>query len=68
MLDKTQASVAQSTVVNATNLACAIASQVLGVSIPNQVHGESVTRNTINRLVIEDIRQTHMIQENGNAA
>lgn len=67
MLDKTQASVAQTTVANATNLACAIASRVLGVSIPDKLHGESVTRNTINRIVIEDIRQTHMSQGNTNA-
>ena len=60
MLDKTQASVAQSTVANATNLACAIASQVLGVSIPDQLHGENITRNTINRIVIDEIRATHI--------
>lgn len=68
MLDKTQASVAQSTVANATHLACAIASRVLGVSIPNQLHGESVARNTINRIVVEKIRQTQLDQGTTNAA
>jgi RNase P protein component len=67
MLDKTQASVAQSTVVNATNLACAIAAHVLGVSIPDQLHGESVTRNTIKRIVLDDIRQTTMAKEKTHA-
>lgn len=67
MLDKTQASVAQSTVANATHLACAIASKVLGVSIPDKLHGENITRNTINRIVVSEIRQTHMHQENTNA-
>lgn len=66
MLDKTQASVAQSTVVNATNLASAIASKVLGVCINEQVHGEAVTRNTISRLVIEEIKEKHM-KERSNA-
>lgn len=67
MLDKTQASVAQSTVVNATNLACAIASRVLGVNLPDQIHSEAITRNTINRVVIADIRQTLMSKEKTHA-
>jgi hypothetical protein len=60
MLDKTQASIAQSTVVNATNLAVAIASRVVGETIPDEIHGESVTRNTINRIVIDEMRNKHI--------
>ena len=60
MLDKVQASVTQSTIVNATNLACAIVSRVAGVSFPNKVHGESITRNTINRYVLESIKLKHL--------
>lgn len=65
MLDKTQASVVQSTVVNATNLVAAIASKVLGTSIPNVVHGEAVTRNSINRMVIAQMRQTFFNKQGG---
>lgn len=66
MLDKTQASVAQSTVVNATNLAAAISSKLLGVHINDAVHGQAVTRNTINRLVIEEIKKELMKEEPHN--
>lgn len=65
MLDKTQASVVQSTVVNATNLVAAIASRVLGVSIPNVFHGEAVTRNSINRMVLAELRQTFFNKQGG---
>ncbi len=67
MLDKTQASVTQNTIINATNLAVAIASKVLGNTIPDKLHGESVTRNTINKLVLADIRQAHMTKGVNNA-
>lgn len=67
MLNKAQASVVQSTVVNATNLAVAIASQVLGNTIPEEIHGEAVTRNTINRIVIDEIRHLFLNQGDNNA-
>ncbi len=68
MLDKEKASVVQSTVVNATNFVAAIASKVLGTSIPDTVHGQAVTRNTINRMVIGEIRKTHIDNKGaGNA-
>ena len=59
MLDKTQSAVVQSTVVNACHLTCAIASKVLGVTITDTIHGQSVTRNAINKIVIEEIKKTH---------
>ena len=55
MLDKTQLATTQTTVVNACHLASAICSQVLGVSVNDQVHGQAVSRNSINKIVLDEI-------------
>jgi hypothetical protein len=62
MLDKNQTVVAQTTVLNATHLAIALASKVFGNTLGEQVNGENLTRDTIAKVVIGDIRSKFNIQ------
>ena len=52
MLDKTASLTTHTTVVNATDLAVAIASKVFGDAVPDTIGDAAITRNSINHGVL----------------
>jgi len=62
MLDKNQTVVAQTTVLNATHLATALASKVFGNSLDDKINGQDLSRDIITKVVIGAIRIKFNIQ------
>lgn len=62
MLDKNQTIVAQATLVNASHLATAIASNVFGNSVSDQINGQTLTAEVIGNVVANKIRSTFLKQ------
>ena len=57
MLDNSQAIVTQTTIANATELAVAIAANIFGNTIGDNLAGEEVSRSAIASVVIADIKK-----------